>query len=231
MDFRKPNSRVKTSTFKGEAILENDSYKLFLLDRYQPRKIEIIGKIECLDKLFQNIEEALSFADDQYKEGLKEDSGVAAQNEPKERSETPNIENSNYILGLTFIVILGLTFLFIAATTSFSVYTRAENSFRRTQAGGALYSCVAGSGRLDVKAIDATNVEANIIKSNRSVRMVFAIDPSIDQAKLVGAEIAGMDETTKLLLMVTLESMCGAELPPQVLPDEYNALRLMRRFR
>lgn len=63
--------RAKNDDFEGEANLDNDSYKIFLVDRYQPRKIEILGKFECLDKLFDSTEEVLIFADKDYRASFK----------------------------------------------------------------------------------------------------------------------------------------------------------------
>ena len=106
-----------------------------------------------------------------------------------------------------------------------------ESSFKQTQAGKAVYTCVAGNGQLDVKSIGGDQVEAHIVKADKDVRMQFAVNPSIGQAKLIGAKISGEEKLSKFTLMLNLELMCGGELSSQILPDEYNALKMMNAFR
>jgi hypothetical protein len=105
-----------------------------------------------------------------------------------------------------------------------------ESTFKQTQAGKAIYSCVAGSGQLDVKSMGDDKVEAHLIKADKDVRMQFAVNSSIGQAKLIGAKVAGEEKLSKFTLMLNLELMCGGELSSQMLPDEYNALRMMNTF-
>lgn len=105
-----------------------------------------------------------------------------------------------------------------------------EYSFKQTQAGKALYGCVAGGGQLDLKGIDGSKVEVRLVKGEDDIRMHFSINSNINQAELIGAEIAGQDQTTRLLLMLKLEMMCGGELASEIMPDAYNKLRLLQRF-
>lgn len=107
----------------------------------------------------------------------------------------------------------------------------AESSFKKTQAGSALYSCVSGSGQLNVSSIGKNLVEANLIKNEKDIRMQFSLDPSMNQAKLEGAVVKGENDLTKFSLMLTLELVCSGEIAAKIFPDEYNALRLMNSFR
>jgi hypothetical protein len=49
-------------TFSGDPVLENDSYKIFLTNKYSIQKNDALGKYILLEKLFDSIDEALKFA-------------------------------------------------------------------------------------------------------------------------------------------------------------------------
>jgi hypothetical protein len=110
-----------------------------------------------------------------------------------------------------------------------------EGAFRATQTGKALYSCVSSGGSLNVKPRkldNGGNIEVVLIKDDRKkVTMQFAVDEKLQQAKLVGVEIEGESKTSKFSLMLQLEILCGGELASKMIPDTYNALQLMQRFR
>ena len=58
----KSNSLVK-STFNGDRSLSNDSYKLYLAKHYNIDKNATLDKFVCNDKLFNNVDDALTYAD------------------------------------------------------------------------------------------------------------------------------------------------------------------------
>lgn len=112
---------------------------------------------------------------------------------------------------------------------------RIEEEFRQTQPGKALYSCVSGSGKLEVtkgKSRDGKNVvDAYLVKGKRDALLTFVVDPDLKQAELIDAAVSDggkvEDNQTRLSLMLHLELMCGGESASMMMPDAYNALRLM----
>ncbi len=60
----KDNLKIKSGTlsFVGERSIKNDKYKLFLVDRYQITKNDVLNKYVCDDKLFTTVDEALAHA-------------------------------------------------------------------------------------------------------------------------------------------------------------------------
>ena len=54
----------KNYEFSGTKDLNSDAYKIFLTKKYGVEKNEALGKIICGDKLFDNAEDALSYAND-----------------------------------------------------------------------------------------------------------------------------------------------------------------------
>ncbi len=58
----KSNSLVK-STFNGDRSLNNDSYKLYLAKHYNIEKNAALDKFVCNDKLFNNVDDSLTYAD------------------------------------------------------------------------------------------------------------------------------------------------------------------------
>jgi len=57
--FRGDSNLLK---FKGDRVIQNDSYKIYLTKKFKFEKNEILGKIICEDALFDNIEDALNHA-------------------------------------------------------------------------------------------------------------------------------------------------------------------------
>lgn len=55
------SSSVPTLTFDGDKSLTNDAYKIYLVKKYGIEKNEALGKFIVSDKLFNSIEEALSY--------------------------------------------------------------------------------------------------------------------------------------------------------------------------
>jgi hypothetical protein len=55
------SSSVSTLTFNGDKSLTNDAYKIYLVKKYGIEKNEALGKFIVSDKLFNSIEEALSY--------------------------------------------------------------------------------------------------------------------------------------------------------------------------
>ncbi len=49
-------------TFIGERLISNDKYKLFLVEKYQIKKNEVLNQYLCDDKLFTTVDEALAHA-------------------------------------------------------------------------------------------------------------------------------------------------------------------------
>lgn len=130
---------------------------------------------------------------------------------------------------IKIILISGLALL--ASCKDFS--SSADSIFKKTSAGKALYSCVSSSG--DLKIIsnpisqDEFEVNANLIK-NKEYNLQFLVRKKINQVNLTGASVVGEEKLTKLALMLFLEMDCGTEIASQIMPDEYNALRLMQHF-
>lgn len=48
--------------YSGTKTLDNDSYKIYLTKKFQIQKNEALGKFICIDKLFDSVDEALSYA-------------------------------------------------------------------------------------------------------------------------------------------------------------------------
>lgn len=50
----------KEKSFIGERIISNDKYKLFLIDKYNIKKNDVLNQYVCDEKLFTSVDEALS---------------------------------------------------------------------------------------------------------------------------------------------------------------------------
>jgi hypothetical protein len=59
--------------FSGDKSLDNDSYLIFLTKKYAIEKNGVLDKFICAEKLFNNIEEALGYADELEKNFAKKD--------------------------------------------------------------------------------------------------------------------------------------------------------------
>jgi hypothetical protein len=73
------------SEFTGDKSLANDAYKIFLAKKYTIEKNDALGKIIVKDKLFESIDEALSFADSLEKSSFNEALIQTQQKDQKER--------------------------------------------------------------------------------------------------------------------------------------------------
>jgi len=49
--------------FSGEKLLTNDGYKIYLVKKHQIERNDVLSKFVCSERLFDSIDEALSFAD------------------------------------------------------------------------------------------------------------------------------------------------------------------------
>lgn len=65
------NISLETDSFRGERVLSNDSYKLFLSKRYGIQKNDVFDKFVCQEKLFITIDEALEYANALELESVK----------------------------------------------------------------------------------------------------------------------------------------------------------------
>jgi hypothetical protein len=93
-----------------------------------------------------------------------------------------------------------------------------NKNFKETQAGKALYSCVSTSGDLDVETT-GNRVEAKLSRNNEEIFLQFEINPSINQAKLIGAKVSGKNEISILDLSIHLYFACGDKnVASQILP-------------
>lgn len=108
-----------------------------------------------------------------------------------------------------------------------------RDDFKATATGKALYNCVSSDGNLKIDPVSleshekAVNVE---LKKEKIIKMQFAINKDLNQAKLVGADVPGEKKLTKLSLMLDLELMCGTDTASQILPEAYKALSIMKMF-
>lgn len=57
------NSPKQVSKFDGQASLDNDVYKMHLVDKYGVRKHEVLGQFVLKDKLYATIDDALRAAE------------------------------------------------------------------------------------------------------------------------------------------------------------------------
>jgi hypothetical protein len=78
------SSSVPTLTFDGDKSLTNDAYKIYLVKKYGIEKNEALGKFIVGEKLFNSIEEALS-----YVSGIEE-TPISSQ------SQNTDIQNDNH---------------------------------------------------------------------------------------------------------------------------------------
>jgi hypothetical protein len=128
-----------------------------------------------------------------------------------------------------------IRFIFILATISFLASCGGvTQEFRKTDSGTALLKCVAGGGSLELKDIPLESrqkgIDVILIKNNKKIKMQFSVNEKINQASLVGAEIEGEENLTRLLLMINLELLCGGELSSKILPDDYRNLLMIDKF-
>lgn len=56
------SSKTEHMSFMGERAISNDKYKLFLIEKYQIQKNEVLNKFLCHETLFDTVEEALTHA-------------------------------------------------------------------------------------------------------------------------------------------------------------------------
>lgn len=57
-----PQNKVESYTYRGEASLSNDSYKIYLTKQYEINKNELLNQYICDDKLFPDIDSAINYA-------------------------------------------------------------------------------------------------------------------------------------------------------------------------
>ena len=72
-----PIIEKNTPLYEGDKSLSSDEYKIYLVKKYSIEKNEALGKVIVKDKLFNSIDEALSYADGLEK-SLKNSSNVVA---------------------------------------------------------------------------------------------------------------------------------------------------------
>ncbi len=132
--------------------------------------------------------------------------------------------------GVIFSLVLVFIFGMLYEVGIVSETSKASVSFKKTNAGQALYSCVSSSGNINISDFKldsgAQAVNVKLIKS-KTIELQFSVDSELNQAMLIGARLPGEDKVSKIELMLNLETMCGGKLSSQIMPDEYNALSIM----
>jgi hypothetical protein len=114
-EINKFSQTAKDVIFDGEMDLNNDSYKIYLVKKYEIEKNNALEKFICKDRLFDSIIEALEYADKQENSDNKnsvifENNQIANQNSNDILTKEKNIKikNKNYLT----IVITVITILF-----------------------------------------------------------------------------------------------------------------------
>ena len=160
-----------------------------------------------------------------------------------QQNETPSANSNNPLSsdqkntgsgisgGMIFSLALVFVFVMLYLVGIVNESSKSSDNFKNTNAGKALYSCVSSSGKLTISDLkldsDAVGVNVELTK-NKTIKMQFSVDSELNQAKLIGAALPGEDKVSMLVLMLHLEAACGGQVSSQILPDEYNALRMMR---
>ena len=77
---------------RPERNFDSDDYKIWLGKTYNVQQSELFDKFECLDQLFESLEEALKYADQldrekEVSERKKEEANVKAEESGKEKEE------------------------------------------------------------------------------------------------------------------------------------------------
>lgn len=71
-----PILEKNTPVYSGDKSLSSDEYKIYLVKKYSVEKNEALGKVIVKDKLFNSIDEALSYADTLEKSVKNSSDGV-----------------------------------------------------------------------------------------------------------------------------------------------------------
>jgi hypothetical protein len=119
---------------------------------------------------------------------------------------------SKFITIFLRFFIITAQFLVVAAFLS-SCQKSSEESFKETEVGKTLLRCVASEGNLTIQEREKNIVEVtleknNVMKSNK-VMLQYELNPELNQAKLIGAEIPGRKKITKMDLAIQISFMCG----------------------
>ena len=89
------SSKQVNLTFTGEPLLENDSYKIFLTNKYSIQKNDVLGKYILQERLFDSIDDALTFAATSEKT-MKDDAEKKEQLQKAQKEKERQIE-ANYL--------------------------------------------------------------------------------------------------------------------------------------
>ena len=87
------NAQLARQMFDGDASLQSDQYKIWLVKRYSIEKNDVLGGVICSNKLFPTIDAALEHASKLHKWNL--DPSDSASNETLEKVERLGITLSD----------------------------------------------------------------------------------------------------------------------------------------
>jgi len=98
------NSNTELKEFSGERLLENDAYKIFLSKKYSIKRNDLFNKFEANEKLFDTLDDALNYANENEKNKPNNSSSSPPQqspiSEPQNISEVTDVDAIKY--GITF---------------------------------------------------------------------------------------------------------------------------------
>ena len=98
------NSNTELKEFNGERLLENDAYKIFLSKKYSIKRNDLFNKFEANEKLFDTLDDALNYANENEKNKPNNSSSFPPQqspiSEPQNISEVTDVDAIKY--GITF---------------------------------------------------------------------------------------------------------------------------------
>lgn len=189
--------------FSGEKVLANDSYKIYLVKKYKIEKNDVLGKFICSERLFDSIDEALTFAGSQ-ENPTSEKTLIPEIAKMPEALEIPevitsiqefhNIESkgSKKIAGkgiksysgilILFFIILGLSIILFVMYDKKVLTTKAENENVSSKNKSIGVGSVTNQKKVipekdNIKSIDVQNVDKPQEKSKpieiKDIEIIF----------------------------------------------------------
>jgi hypothetical protein len=103
--------------------------------------------------------------------------------------------------------------------------------FEQSNAGKALEACAKTRGELRITDLGPSDgkeqVGVVLKKFDKELSFQFQLNPSINHAQVIGVRLKGDDQLNRMMVMRTLQALCGSEAMAMIMPEESNAMRML----
>ena len=121
--------------------------------------------------------------------------------------------------------------LLVAAVMTAACSKSPIEHFEESNAGKALETCAKTKGELritDLTDAGGKEVVGVVLKKfDRELIFQFQLNPAINHAQVIGVRLTGDDQLNRMMVMRTLQSLCGSQAMAMIMPEEANAIRMI----